>query len=86
MAPKIKIPGFRPGKVPMNVVEKMYGPEVFYEEAANTLVMPQYVDAVREAVELIHSSSQLPALNLISSQVEKGKDLSLKQLWIPNRK
>lgn len=78
MAPKIKIPGFRPGKVPMNVVEKMYGPEVFYEEAANTLVMPQYVDAVREAVEADPFFQPIARPEFDIVQVEKGKEFIFK--------
>ena len=35
---KINISGFRKGKVPMAYIEKMYGPEVFYEDAANDLI------------------------------------------------
>lgn len=78
MAPKIKVPGFRPGKVPMNVVEKMYGPEVFYEEAANILIMPQYVDAVREAVEddAFFQPIARPDFDIV--QIEKGKDFIFK--------
>lgn len=78
MAPKIKIPGFRPGKVPMNVVEKMYGPEVFYEEAANILIMPQYVDAVREAVEADPFFQPIARPDFDIVQIEKGKEFIFK--------
>ncbi len=78
MAPKIKIPGFRPGKVPMNVVEKMYGPELFYEEAANILIMPQYVDAVREAVEADPFFQPIARPDFDIVQIEKGKEFIFK--------
>ena len=35
---KISIPGFRKGKVPRAMVEKMFGPEIFFEDAANQLI------------------------------------------------
>lgn len=78
MAPKMKVPGFRPGKVPMNVVEKMYGPEVFYEEAANNLIMPQYVDAVREAVEADPFFQPIARPDFDIVQIEKGKEFIFK--------
>ena len=36
---KISVPGFRKGKVPRAMIEKMYGPSIFYEEAANSLIV-----------------------------------------------
>ena len=39
---RITLPGFRKGKVPRNMVEKMYGPEIFYEDAANLLIQKEY--------------------------------------------
>ena len=46
---KIAIPGFRKGKVPQAMIEKMYGPDVFYEDAANILLQAQYPAAVDES-------------------------------------
>ena len=43
------IPGFRKGKTPMAMVEKVYGPEVFYEDAVNDLLPDAYDQAVKES-------------------------------------
>ena len=43
---KISLPGFRKGKVPRQMIEKIYGPEVFYEDAANSLISAEYPKAV----------------------------------------
>lgn len=43
------LPGFRKGKVPMNVIEKTYGAGVFYEDAANDIMPKAYADALDEA-------------------------------------
>ena len=45
---KISVPGFRKGKVPRKMIEKMYGAGVFYEDAANTLIQENYAQAVEE--------------------------------------
>lgn len=45
----ITIPGFRRGKAPRNIIEKMYGKGVFYEDAINDLIPKYYSDAVKEA-------------------------------------
>ena len=45
---KISIPGFRKGKVPRQMVEKMYGADVFYEDAANALIPQAYSEAYDE--------------------------------------
>ena len=42
------IPGFRKGKAPMNIVEKFYGDEIFYEDAFNEVVPEVYENAIKE--------------------------------------
>ena len=70
---KISIPGFRKGKVPRAMIEKMYGAAVFYEEAANILIQDNYAAAMEESKEDIVSDQQSTLFrsnleNLSSSQ------------------
>ena len=65
---KISIPGFRKGKVPRQIVEKMYGPGIFYEDAANALIPDAYSEALDECEEDIVSSPEIDV-----TQIEKGK-------------
>ena len=46
---KLNIPGFRPGKAPKSVIEKMYGKSVFYEEALDAMLPAAYEEAIAEA-------------------------------------
>ena len=48
MRGKINVPGFRVGKAPRKIIEKMYGAEVFYEEAVNSILPDAYEAAVKE--------------------------------------
>ncbi len=51
---QISVPGFRKGKVPRQMIEKMYGPEVFYDDAANALIPDAYAAAADECeLELV---------------------------------
>ena len=65
---KFNIPGFRKGKAPLNMIEKMYGVGIFYEEAANAVIDASYPKAGDECEEEIVSS---PEINV--TQIEKGK-------------
>ena len=48
-APKLSVPGFRPGKAPQHFIEKMYGSGIFYEEAVNDMIPALYPDALKES-------------------------------------
>ncbi len=72
LAPQVRMPGFRPGKVPANLVKKMHGPAL-HQEALNT--------SVREAMDKLVADHKLrpamqPAVNLAEGY-EQGKDAEL---------
>ena len=65
---KISLPGFRKGKAPRAMIEKMYGASIFYEDAANIIIPEAYENAARESgLEIVAQ----PELELV--QTEKGK-------------
>ena len=72
IAPQVQMPGFRPGKVPANLVKKMHGPQL-HQEALNT--------SVREAVDKVIGDNQLrPAMQpsiALGEGYEQGKDAEL---------
>ncbi|MBE5922373.1 MAG: trigger factor [Lachnospiraceae bacterium] len=64
----ISVQGFRKGKVPRQMIEKMYGPAIFYEEAVNSCIPGAYADAAAECgLEIVSQ----PEIDVV--QVEKGK-------------
>lgn len=67
---KMSVPGFRKGKVPQAMIEKMYGPDVFYEDAANFLIPDAYEKALDEEKDLEVVSQ--PKVDVV--QIEKGKN------------
>lgn len=65
---KISIPGFRKGKVPRQMLEKMYGPEIFYDDAVNRMIPTAYSEAYDECgLEIVSQ----PEVDVV--QIEKGK-------------
>ena len=65
---QISVPGFRKGKVPRAMIEKMYGAGVFYEDAANILMQQTYAGAVDESgVDIVSR----PTVEV--TQIEKGQ-------------
>ncbi|WP_026491314.1 trigger factor [Butyrivibrio sp. XPD2002] len=65
---KIQIPGFRKGKAPRHMIERMYGKEVFFEDAANEVINEEYPKAVEECGEDVVSNPDIEV-----SQIEAGK-------------
>ncbi len=64
------IPGFRKGKAPMNIVEKYYGKEIFYEDAFNEVVPEELEKAVEENKLEVVSRPDIEV-----TQIGKGQDL-----------
>ena len=64
------IPGFRKGKAPMNIVEKYYGKEIFYEDAFNEVVPEELEKAVEENKLQVVSRPDIEV-----TQIGKGQDL-----------
>ncbi|MBE5933040.1 MAG: trigger factor [Lachnospiraceae bacterium] len=65
---QIAIQGFRKGKVPQAMIEKMYGPEVFYDEAANRLINEYYPKELENCEEDVVSNPEIDV-----EQIGKGK-------------
>ena len=65
---RIAVPGFRKGKAPLAMIEKMYGAEVFFEDAANEIIGVAYEEAAKESNLEIVSQPEIEV-----TQIEKGK-------------
>lgn len=64
---RIAVPGFRKGKAPRKMIEKMYGAGIFYEDAANMLIPDAYEEAAKESKLVIVSQPEITV-----EQIEKG--------------
>lgn len=65
---KMSVPGFRKGKVPRKMIEKMYGTGIFYEDAANIIIPEAYANEIENCELEIVSQ---PSIDVV--QIESGK-------------
>ena len=65
---KISLPGFRKGKAPRKMIEKMYGKGVFYEDAANIVIPKAYSEAAKECGEEIVSQPEISVTQIGAGQ------------------
>ncbi|MBQ8689266.1 MAG: trigger factor [Clostridia bacterium] len=63
----ITVPGFRKGKAPKSIIEKMYGKGVFFEDAVNACIPEAYEEAVKEAGLTVVG---MPKFDLVSAEDE----------------
>ncbi len=61
---KMTVPGFRKGKAPRSIIEKMYGKGVFYDEAINNLLPEAYTEALKESKEDVVSQPEFDIVSI----------------------
>ena len=69
-APKMSVPGFRKGKAPRAIIEKMYGKGVFYDDAVNDLLPEYYTEALKESKAEAVSQPQFEIVSIDENGVE----------------
>ena len=81
-AGKMNVPGFRKGKAPRAIIEKMYGKGVFYEDALNEVVPKAYSDALTETALEVVSAPEYD----VKSLDDDGVVITVKVFVKPKRK
>ncbi len=61
---KMNVPGFRKGKAPKSIIEKLYGSAVFYDEAIDNLLSPIYAEAVKESKLEVVSRPEIEVVSI----------------------
>ena len=83
---KISVPGFRPGKAPKHIIERMYGKGVFYDDAINEVLPAAYEAAVVEAELDVVGQPEFDLVSLEDGVVFKAKVAVKPQLTVEGYK
>ena len=78
---KISVPGFRKGKAPRKMVEKLYGAEIFYEDAANAIIPDAYAKAADESELEIVSQPDAD----VEEELKKAQDKNSRIVTVEDR-
>ena len=77
---KMNIPGFRKGKAPRHMIEKMYGTGVFYDEALNAVIPDAYAEALRESGKEVVSQPEFDVVSIDENGVVLKAKVTVKPL------
>ena len=82
---KMNVPGFRKGKAPKSIIEKMYGAAVFYDDALEMLLPSMYASAVEEAKLEVVSRPEIDIVSIDDGGVELTAKVYTKPVAVVNQ-